>query len=99
MEPYILKCKGVLLGPMMAHLGITIDDLPKPAGGPAICYNFVLGRCVVVSCRNKDGHINATNVTDEFAAQLLDKLRPAVTHFIAHGPPPLQQPYRRRMRE
>ena len=96
MEPYIPKCKGNLLGPMMEHLGITIDDLPKLPGETRICYNYVLGKCTHQYCKHKDGHINASEITDDFATALIDKIRPAVTHFIANGPPPLPMYNRRR---
>ncbi|KAL3772726.1 hypothetical protein ACHAWU_004971 [Discostella pseudostelligera] len=99
MEPYIPKCRGVLLGPMMEHLGITIDDLPKLPGEQRVCYNYVLGRCTPQYCKNKDGHINASDITDKFATALIEKIRPAVTHFITNGPPPLPAYNRRRRRE
>ena len=88
MEPNIDQCKVVLLGPMMDHLGITIDNLPKLPGESRICYNYVLGKCMHQYCRNKQGHISMNDVTDEFANALIDKIRPAVQHFIANGPPP-----------
>ncbi len=89
MEPYIQKCKGVLLGQMMEHLGITIADLPKLPGKLALCYNYVLGRCILILCQNKEGHIDVSKVANNFAIALLDKICPAVQHFFSQGPPPL----------
>jgi hypothetical protein len=47
----------------------------------------VLGKCTLASCQHKDGHVNALEVTDEFAADLLMKLRPAITEFMTNGAP------------
>lgn len=104
MEPYILKCKGVNLTQMLNHVNLTIDDLPKLApevsGENGVCYNFVLGRCTIDSCRHRDGHVNARDVTDEFATELLTLLRPAITEFTANGlPASARRRNRRRRRE
>ena len=90
MEAYIQKHKAVYLTAMLNHANITMDDLPKPsldhelAGG--VCYNFILGRCAVDQCQHE--HVNATDITDEFATDLLSKLRPSITEFITNGLPP-----------
>ena len=81
MEAHIHHCKGVSLGPIMEHLHMTIDDLPKLPGEQAICYNYILGRCVHTACRNRDGHLNASNIPDDFATTLVEKLCPAMAHF------------------
>ena len=92
MEPYIAKVKGIYLTAMLNHVGSTIDDLPKLApevsGSNGICYNYVLGRCASDSCNHSDGHVNAHDVTDEFATDLITKLRPAITEFMQNGLPP-----------
>ena len=92
MEPYISKVKGVWLSAMLSHVNLTIDDLPKLApevsGTNGVCYNFILGRCASDACNHKDGHVHATDVTDEFASDLLAKIRPAITEFMTNGLPP-----------
>lgn len=99
MEPHIAKWRGVLLGAMCDHLNISLDDLPKLPGESALCYNFVLGRCVIAGCNHRDGHVNASDITDEFATAITEKLRPAVAHFKANGAPPPRWQNRRRRRE
>ena len=90
MEPYITKHKAVYLTAMLNHANITIDDLPKPAldhdSGNGICYNFILGRCAVDQCQHE--HVNAPDISDDFAADLLSKLRPSITEFVTNGLPP-----------
>ena len=71
MDAHISQCKGVALGPIMEHLHMTIDDLPKLPGERAICYNYILGRCVHASCRNREGHLNASDIPDDFATTLV----------------------------
>lgn len=88
MEPYITKHKAVYLTAMLNHANITMDDLPRPANhdtGSGICYNFILGRCAVDQCQHE--HVNASEVTDEFATDLLSKLRPSITEFVTNGLP------------
>ena len=102
MEPFIAKFKGVYLTPMLTHINQSIDDLPKLApevsGANGICYNYILGHCVMDNCRHMDGHVNARDVTDEFATELLNKLRPAITEFMANGLPPRARRRNRRRR-
>ena len=85
-----MKHKAVYLTAMLNHANITIDDLPKPAldhdTGSGICYNFILGRCAVDQCQHE--HVNAQDITDEFATDLLSKLRPSITEFVTNGLPP-----------
>ena len=92
MEPYIAKVKGVWLGAMLTHLNLSIDDLPKlgpeVSGTNGMCYNFVLGRCASEQCSHKDGHVQSRDVTDEFATDIISKLRPAITEFMTNGLPP-----------
>ena len=86
MEPFITRCNGTLLGPMLERLNLTVSDLPQVPGS-RVCYNFVLGRCSQHGCRNKAGHLNSSDVPDEFAQALMDTLRPAINHFMDAGPP------------
>lgn len=103
MEPYIAKCKGINLTALLNQVNLTIDDLPKlspeVSGTSGICYNWVLGRCQLENCRHLDGHVNARDVTDEFAADLLGKLRPGITEFMTNGLPQPRRRNRRRRRE
>ena len=89
MEAYIQKHKAVYLTAMLNHANITMDDLPKPSLdhdiGGGVCYNFILGRCAVDQCQHE--HVNATDITDEFATDLLAKLRPSITEFVTNGLP------------
>lgn len=96
LEACIAKNKGVYVGAMLTHCNLTLDDLPKlpdVTGSNGICYNFVLGRCNMNGCQHE--HVNVRDVTDDFATELLTKLRPAITEFTANGLPP---GYRRRRR-
>lgn len=91
MEPYIAKNKGVYLTAMLNHLNLTMDDLPKlgegvVGGASSICYNFILGRCNVEQCQHE--HVHSRDITDEFATDILSKLRPAITDFVTNGLPP-----------
>ena len=92
MEPYIAKLQSIRLNQMLSKLNLTVDDLPTlPAavsGTPDICYNYVLGFCTLDSCRHQDGHVRAENITDEFATDLIARLRPAITDFMTNGLPP-----------
>lgn len=104
MEPFIARNKGIFLTPMLNHVNRSIDDLPKLApevsGTNGVCYNFVLGHCTMDGCRHIDGHVNARDVTDEFATELLTLLRPAITEFTTNGVPPrARRRTRRRRRE
>jgi hypothetical protein len=98
MEPYIKKLQSVKLIQMLNHVNLTVDDLPTlPAGVSGtngICFNYILGSCPNPSCARIDGHVAATDIPDDFAAELLQKLRPAITEFMANGAP--RRPKRRR---
>ena len=92
MEPYIHKFQNVRLNQLLQFANLTVDDLPTlpptvNTGTNGTCYNFVLGKCTLPSCQHKDGHVNATDVTDEFATAIITKLRPAVTKFLTNGAP------------
>ena len=89
MEPYIQKHRAVYLTAMLNHANITMDDLPRPSpdsDNGSVCYNYILGRCAVDRCQHE--HVNATDISDEFASDLLSKLRPSITEFVANGLPP-----------
>jgi hypothetical protein len=95
MEPYFKKVQGLKLTQMLNHVNLTIDDLPSLAQwSSGLCYNFILGHCSMQNCPRADAHVNATDITDEFATELIQKLRPAITEFIANGAP--RKPKRRR---
>lgn len=99
MEPFITRCNGTLLGPMLERLNITVADLPQ-IPGRRVCYNFVLGRCSQNGCRNRDGHVNVADLPEDFVTSLLDTLRPSITHFMSVGAPaPRVFAPRRRRRE
>jgi hypothetical protein len=102
MEPYIMKHRAVYLTAMLNHANLTLDDLPRPlvAGDGSVCYNFILGRCSVDQCQHE--HVNASDISDEFATDLLSKLRPSITNFVTNGLPPgtkRRRPRGRRRRE
>lgn len=90
MEAYIAKNKGVYLSAILNHVNLTIDDLPKLApevsGTNGICYNYILGRCNMDTCQHE--HVHARDITDEFASDLLSKLRMGITEFTTNGLPP-----------
>lgn len=90
MEAYIAKNKGVYLSTILSHVNLTLDDLPRlptdVSGSNGICYNYILGRCAMGQCQHE--HVHARDVTDEFASELLSKLRPGITEFTANGLPP-----------
>ena len=99
MEPFIARCNGTLLGPMLERLNITVADLPQ-IPGRRVCYNFVLGRCSQNGCRNRDGHVNVADLPEDFVTSLMDTLRPSITHFMSAGAPaPRVFSPRRRRRE
>jgi hypothetical protein len=70
MEPYIHKIQNVRLNQLLQFANLTVNDLPTLSqtvntGTNGICYNFVLGKCILPSCQHKDGQVNATDVTDK----------------------------------
>jgi hypothetical protein len=71
-----------------------LDDLPNipPTDGSAaaMCYNFVLGKCVHDSCQHR--HVPAADVPNEFATKMVEILSPAIANFMTNGAP--QQPRR-----
>ena len=92
MEPYIKKFQNVHLNKLLTYCRLTIDDLPTlpptvSTGSGGICYNFILGKCTHAGCQHKDGHINVSDISDDFAAEFLTKLRPGITEFLANGAP------------
>ena len=91
MEQYIQKFKGVQLTALLSQAQLTLDDLPKlpadVAGTNGVCYNYVLGRCTIADCRQRDGHVQAQDITDDFVTDLLEKLRPSINEFMAIGIP------------
>ena len=95
MEPYIAKFQSIRLNQLLTKLNITVDDLPTlPAavgGANGVCYNHILGFCTLDSCRHQDGHVKVEHVTDEFATDLIARLRPAITDFMTNGLPPRQR--------
>ena len=100
MESYIAKNKGVWLSAILNHLNLTMEDLPRPAtdvcGTNSICYNYILGRCHMDQCQHE--HLRAQDITDEFATELLTKLRPGITEFTTNGLPPTARRRQRRRR-
>ena len=98
MEPYIAKIQALKLSQMLGHVNLTIDDLPTlPAsvnGAGSLCYSYVLGLCTHPACPHAEGHVKASDVTDEFATDLISKLRPAITEFMEKGAP--KRPKRKR---
>jgi len=100
MEAYIAKNKGVYLSAILTHCNLTMDDLPKlgqdVSGVQGLCYNYILGRCTMDNCQYE--HVHVRDVTDEFATDLLSKLRPGITEFTTNGVPPGTRRRRRRRR-
>jgi hypothetical protein len=98
MEPYVKKVQAIRLSQMLNHVNLRMDDLPTlPAGvggTDGVCYNYMLGLCSYDNCPRKDSHIPGSEIPDEFATDLLAKLRPAITEFTANGAP--NRPKRRR---
>lgn len=100
MEAYIAKNKGVYLTAILNHVNLSLEDLPKVApevcGTNGICYNYILGCCNMDRCQHE--HVHARDISDEFASELLTKLRPGITEFTANGLPPGTH-HRRRVRQ
>jgi hypothetical protein len=94
MEPYFKKIQSVRLLQLLSHSNLTVDDLPTLPSTTTLCYNFILGYCNNPTCTRSEGHVAATDITDEFATELLQKLRPAMTAFIVNRAP--KRPKRRR---
>jgi hypothetical protein len=88
-DPYFKKVQALKLTQLLNHANITIDDLPSLPGHEQsqLCYNFILGHCTMRNCPRADAHVNATEVTDEFATELIQKLRPGMTEFMTNGAP------------
>ena len=93
MEPYIAKIKALKLSQMLGHVNLTIDNLPTlPTtvnGTSLLCYSYVLGLCTHPACPHAEGHVKATDIPDEFATDLIAKLRLAITNFMEKGAPKL----------
>ena len=91
MEPYIRKIQGIKLTHMLNHVNLTIDDLPQLPPSVAVtngvCYNYILGHCTNATCPRLDSHVNVSDISDEFATELITKLRPAITAFMTNGAP------------
>ncbi len=91
MEPYIKKLQGIKLNHMLNHVNLTIDDLPQLPSSVAvangICYNYILLYCTDATCPRLDSHVNVSDISDEFATELITKLHPAITNFMANGAP------------
>ena len=100
MEPYIAKNKGVWLSAILNHLNLTMDDLPRPAadvcGTNSICYNYILGRCHMDQCQHE--HLRSHDITEDFANELIAKLRPGLTEFTTNGVPPAARRRQRKRR-
>ena len=101
MTPYIQKFRSVRLNQLLDSINLTIADLPAlpslATADTTICYNFVLGNCVHSACLHK--HVDAAEVTDDFATKLTTMLAPAVTTFLNNGAPLMQRRKRRRRAE
>ena len=100
MEAYIQKNNGTYLNALLTHCNISLDDLPKLTpdlnGAHGICYNYVLGCCNMDGCQYE--HLNARDIPDDFATELINKLRPGITEFTANGVPDAARRRRRRRR-
>ena len=98
MSDYIKKFRSVRLNQLLEHMGLTIADLPTlpvmATSTTSICYNFVLGKCVHSGCLHK--HVDAVDVTDDFAEKITSTLTPAIQSFLTNGAP--NQPRRKRRR-
>ena len=80
-----------MLNRLLAHGGLTLNNLPMIAahvnnGANELCYNFVLGKCVHTACTHH--HVDTAEITDAFAMELIDKLRPVILDYTtANGVP------------
>ena len=94
MMAYVQKFRSIRLLQMLSSLNLTLDDLPNipPTDGStaAMCYNFVLGKCVHDGCQHR--HVPAADVPDDFATKMVEILAPAIANFMTNGAP--QRPRR-----
>lgn len=87
-----------MLNWLLAHHGLTLNDSLTIAthvtnGSNDLCYNFVLGKFVHTACTHH--HVDAGEITDAFATELVNKLHPAildiqlmVSHRVSNGAAP-----------
>ena len=87
MEPFILRHGQLQLTRIMMVGGVTWPDMPRierlvENGTNNLCYNYILGKCTSRYCTHRRmGHINATDMTDEFTTKLCTTLRPGVDNM------------------
>jgi hypothetical protein len=94
MAPYIAKLgDNVFVGELLDAAHKRLADLPIPTGTrfaakdgskSYLCWNAVLGRCKFgKGCKFRRNHPGTNELSDEFAAQVVEMLTPAVTHVVA----------------
>jgi hypothetical protein len=89
MDPYILKYNNYInLLAILTSSGKRMGDLPTlpqyctPTGTPLLCWNNVLGRCFRGKrCKFFNGHLRKSNVTDEFADNVVDCISKGVVYY------------------
>ena len=76
-----------MLRKVLEPANLSLDDLPKigsyvKQGRNTLCYNYVLGHCTTHFCNFKEGHAPATDITDEFARDMIAKLEGPLTQQL-----------------
>jgi hypothetical protein len=94
MQPYLDRTGGhVHLGEILDTVGKRQTDLPMlqkyiyATGRPFLCWSSVLGRCAFRDCRfKKEGdHPSPTDITDEFADQIIDVINKGIVTLCSPG--------------
>lgn len=99
MTPYISHFRSVQFRQLCKAAGISEGDLPTIArylsnGRNGMCYSYVLGKCQGKICgRAQEGHVPASEITDDFANELCSKLAPGVERRLATEPPTTQSSF------
>jgi hypothetical protein len=104
MQPYLERTVGrIHLAEIFDAAGKRQTDLPTlkkyvhATGRPFLCWSSVLGRCTFRDCwfKKEGGHPSPTDVTDEFADQVIDVVNKGIVTLCSPGggsPPKKQKP-------
>jgi hypothetical protein len=107
LRDYHTKFAGrVMMQRLLDHANITFKDLPfltplidNQSGKNWLCYNHCLGICQhgrQCIFRKRNGHVDGASLPKEFAAALVDKLRPGIDYMMkaeypARGAAPMRK--------